>query len=138
MKKLEKTALVLATLLVASASLHAEAKITAPVTGKGTPKYMFVFVGDGMSYPQIQSAAYYAGKDAAGIVDVVKKSENPSDSPEMKALSFKGYIRMKADKNRQFEFKLRNTNDEVSKLEKKLDELFEKNRKLFLNYENEL
>ena len=57
---------------------------------------------------------------------------------EMKALSFKGYIRMKADKNRQFEFKLRNTNDEVSKLEKKLDELFEKNRKLFLNYENEL
>lgn len=88
MKKLEKTALVLATLLVTSASLHAEAKITAPVTGKGTPKYMFVFVGDGMSYPQIQSAAYYAGKDAAGIVDVVKKSENPSDSPEMKALSF--------------------------------------------------
>ena len=82
MKKLEKTALVFATLLVASASLHAEAKITAPVTGKGTPKYMFVFVGDGMSYPQIQSAAYYAGKDAAGIVDVVKKSENPSDSPE--------------------------------------------------------
>ena len=52
------------------------------------PKYVFVFVGDGMSYPQIQSAAYYAGKDAAGIVDVVKKSENPSDSPEMKALSF--------------------------------------------------
>ena len=88
MKKLEKTTLVFATLLVASASLHAEAKITAPVTGKGTPKYMFVFVGDGMSYPQIQSAAYYAGKDAAGIVDVVKKSENPSDSPEMKALSF--------------------------------------------------
>src|SRR5574344_146475 len=56
--------------------------------GKGAPKYVFLFIGDGMSYPQIQSAAYYAGKDAAGIVDVVKKSENPSDSPEMKALSF--------------------------------------------------
>lgn len=68
--------------------LHAETKITAPVTGKGTPKYVFVFVGDGMSYPQIQSAAYYTGKDAAGIVDAVKKSSNPSDSPEMKALSF--------------------------------------------------
>ena len=69
-------------------AINAETKITAPVTGKGTPKYVFVFVGDGMSYPQIQSAAYYAGKDAAGIVDKVKKSENASDSPEMKALSF--------------------------------------------------
>ena len=68
--------------------INAETKITAPVTGKGSPKYVFVFVGDGMSYPQIQSAAYYAGKDAAGIVDKVKKSENASDSPEMKALSF--------------------------------------------------
>lgn len=41
-------------------------------TGKGAPKYVFVFVGDGMSYPQIQSAAYFTGKDAAGIVDTVK------------------------------------------------------------------
>ena len=41
-----------------------------------------------MSYPQIQSAAYYAGKDAAGIVDVVKNSENAGDSPAMKNLSF--------------------------------------------------
>ena len=45
--------------------------------GKGTPKYVFLFIGDGMSYPQIQSSAYYLGKDAAGIVDTVKKSENP-------------------------------------------------------------
>ena len=45
---------------------------------------------------------------------------------------------MKADKNRQFEFKLRNTNNEVFKLEKKLDQLFEKNRQLFLNFENGL
>lgn len=58
-------------------ALHAETKITATPTGKGTPKYVFVFVGDGMSYPQIQSAAYYAGKDAGGIVDVINKSENP-------------------------------------------------------------
>lgn len=35
-------------------------------TGKGTPKYVFLFIGDGMSYPQIQSSAYYLGKDAAG------------------------------------------------------------------------
>ena len=57
---------------------------------------------------------------------------------EIKALSFQGYKRMKADKNRQFEFKLRNTNNEVFKLEKKLDQLFEKNRQLFLNFENGL
>lgn len=90
MKKTKLTGAVLSALigLSAIASLTAETKITTPATGKGTPKYVFVFIGDGMSYPQIQSAAYYTGKDAAGIVDVVKKSENPSDSPEMKALSF--------------------------------------------------
>lgn len=90
MKKTKLTGAILSALigLSAIASLNAETKITAPATGKGTPKYVFVFIGDGMSYPQIQSAAYYTGKDAAGIVDVVKKSENPSDSPEMKALSF--------------------------------------------------
>ena len=90
MKKTKLTGAVLSALigLSAIASLNAETKITVPATGKGTPKYVFVFIGDGMSYPQIQSAAYYTGKDAVGIVDVVKKSENPSDSPEMKALSF--------------------------------------------------
>ena len=90
MKKTKLTGAVLSALigLSAIANLNAETKITALATGKGTPKYVFVFIGDGMSYPQIQSAAYYTGKDAAGIVDVVKKSENPSDSPEMKALSF--------------------------------------------------
>lgn len=69
-------------------TLHAETKIQGKKDGSGTPKYVFVFIGDGMSYPQIQSAAYYAGKDAAGIVDVVKNSENAGDSPAMKNLSF--------------------------------------------------
>lgn len=31
----------------------------------GTPKYIFLFIGDGMSYPQIQSAAYYTGAVAS-------------------------------------------------------------------------
>lgn len=87
MKKI-KTIISAAVLLAVTSALHAETKISATPTGKGTPKYVFVFVGDGMSYPQIQSAAYYSGKDAGGIVDVVKNSENPGDSPEMKALSF--------------------------------------------------
>ena len=34
--------------------LHAETKIAATPTGKGVPKYVFMFIGDGMSYPQIQ------------------------------------------------------------------------------------
>jgi alkaline phosphatase len=56
--------------------------------GNGAPKYVFLFIGDGMSYPQVQSAAYFGGKDAAGIVDVVKKSSNPGDSPVPGTLSF--------------------------------------------------
>lgn len=70
--------------------LNAQQIATTP-TGKGTPKYVFLFIGDGMSYPQIQSSAYYIGKDAAGIVDVVKASENPSDSPYGKNLSFMNF-----------------------------------------------
>lgn len=34
-------------------------------TGK-IPKYIFLFIGDGMSYPQIQSAAYYLGANKSG------------------------------------------------------------------------
>ena len=71
--------------MIGSSGLFADVKIAENPTGKGKAKYVFVFVGDGMSYPQIQSAAYYAGKDAGGIVADVKKSENPSDSPAMKA-----------------------------------------------------
>ena len=63
-------------------------EIEGTPAGKGNPKYVFVFVGDGMSYPQIQSSAYYIGKDASGIVDDMKNSSNPSDSPEGGLLSF--------------------------------------------------
>ncbi|MCR4735317.1 MAG: alkaline phosphatase [Treponema sp.] len=74
--------------MLGNTALCAQTKIAGNPTGKGKAKYVFVFIGDGMSYPQIQSAAYYAGKDAAGIVADVKKSENPKDSPVMQALSF--------------------------------------------------
>lgn len=33
----------------------------AEETTPSIPKYIFLFIGDGMSYPQVQSAAYYAG-----------------------------------------------------------------------------
>ena len=84
--KIFKTCLAILALNICT--LHAETKIQGKKDGSGTPKYVFVFIGDGMSYPQIQSAAYYAGKDAVGIVDVVKNSENAGDSPAMKNLSF--------------------------------------------------
>lgn len=52
------------------------------------PKYIFLFIGDGMSYPQIQATADYYGKDANGDVNTVKASTNASDSPYSKDLSF--------------------------------------------------
>ena len=52
---------------------------------------------------------------------------------EIKDLSLQGFQRMKADKKRQFEIKLKKTNDEVLGLEKKLDELLEFNKQFFLS-----
>ena len=37
----------------------------AAATNSNTPKYVFLFIGDGMSYPQIQSASYYLGANAS-------------------------------------------------------------------------
>ena len=80
-----------ATLLAAAMGLsgvgHAQS-IEKVSNGKGTPKYVFVFVGDGMSYPQIQSTAYYIGKDALGTVGETKKSSDSKDSPVSGKLSF--------------------------------------------------
>lgn len=59
-----------------------------PAAFSARPKYVFVFVGDGMSYPQVQSAADYLGKDANGTVNKVKTSSNPADSPKPGTLSF--------------------------------------------------
>ena len=42
-----------------SASAAATAAPTAETASAGTPKYIFLFIGDGMSYPQIQSTNYY-------------------------------------------------------------------------------
>lgn len=44
------------------------------------PKYVFLFVGDGLSYPQIQSASYYIGA-AASNGDVVSKPLSFTDFP---------------------------------------------------------
>lgn len=52
---------------------------------------------------------------------------------EMRGLSLQGFKRMKADKQRQFNIRLQNTNNEVLNLEHKLDELLEVNKQFFLN-----
>lgn len=84
--KIASAALLAATMGLSGVG-HAQS-IEKVSNGKGTPKYVFVFVGDGMSYPQIQSAAYYIGKDALGTVDETKKSSDAKDSPVGGKLSF--------------------------------------------------
>lgn len=57
------------------------------------PKYVFLFIGDGMSYPQIQAAMDFYGKDASGSVSEVQKSANKLDSPKISESCYSsGYI----------------------------------------------
>ena len=50
----------------ATPTIQAGSGATAVSTNRqSTPKYIFLFIGDGMSYPQIQSAAYYQGAKAS-------------------------------------------------------------------------
>ncbi|WP_297428971.1 alkaline phosphatase [Clostridium sp.] len=47
-----------------------EAKAASSSSWNGkTPKYIFMFIGDGMSYPQIQAAEYYKGVQEHGSID---------------------------------------------------------------------
>ena len=43
----------------AAESTPAPATAEQAPAAAGTPKYIFLFIGDGMSYPQIQSTNYY-------------------------------------------------------------------------------
>lgn len=52
---------------------------------------------------------------------------------EMKSLSLEGYRRMQADKRKKFNIRLNNTNKAVLHLEQKLDELFQINKRIFLD-----
>lgn len=58
----------------------ADAKYTYSGT---TPKYIFMFIGDGMSYAQIQAAGYYQGVVANGAID-----PKTGNYPTPKNLSF--------------------------------------------------
>ena len=57
---------------------------------------------------------------------------------ELRSLSNKGYEKMKTDKYKKFDLLVKNTSKEVIELEKKLDELLEINKKVFLEAKDEL
>ena len=70
MKKLTALALTLSTMVsMAACSAQPSASVNAPKvnfastasTLSDAPKYVFLFIGDGMSYPQFQAAADYLG-----------------------------------------------------------------------------
>lgn len=65
--------------------VEAETGSTVKWNGK-TPKYIFMFIGDGMSYPQIQAAQYYNGVQTNGVI-------NASDGnyPTQEKLSFMNF-----------------------------------------------
>ena len=51
-------------------NIPATASTTSNVKWKGkTPKYIFMFIGDGMSFPQIQATQYYKGVKRYGAID---------------------------------------------------------------------
>lgn len=56
-----------------SASASAEAQ--QPAQSTGMPKYVFLFIGDGMSYPQFQAASDYLGAVAAPNPEILKGGE---------------------------------------------------------------
>ncbi len=78
MKRLLTSILVLVVLVSSVAAINAgtsanasgtnSSAFTKVVKAKGTsaPKYIFLFIGDGMSYPQVQATSYYLGAVATG------------------------------------------------------------------------
>ena len=51
-----------------------------------TPKYIFMFIGDGMSYPQIQAAQYYNGVQTNGVIN-----SSEGNYPTQEKLSFMNF-----------------------------------------------
>ncbi|MBE6024629.1 MAG: alkaline phosphatase [Cellulosilyticum sp.] len=47
-------------------NLKVQSKENIKISSDKVPKYIFLFIGDGMSYPQIQAASYYLGANKSG------------------------------------------------------------------------
>ena len=73
--EMKKITAVLATLLIvlsavsAAGSMETESAIRA-YTENASPKYVFMFIGDGMSSPQTNSAQVYNGRNQSGLVEL--------------------------------------------------------------------
>ena len=59
MKANKMRALLLTTAILASSAVLPAQAVIAGEEAVKTPKYVFLFIGDGMSYPQIQTTNYY-------------------------------------------------------------------------------
>ena len=57
-----------------TAATEAAAEETAATTG--VPKYIFLFIGDGMSYPQVQATNYYLSANAQESEDILTSKNN--------------------------------------------------------------
>lgn len=75
--KLRKTVFSLLVVLLVAASLFAQgagetqSRISAQ-TENASPKYVFMFIGDGMSSPQTNAAQIYNGDNTSGVVELEK------------------------------------------------------------------
>ena len=75
--KLRKTVFSLLVVLLATASLFAQgagetqSRISVQ-TENASPKYVFMFIGDGMSSPQTNAAQIYNGDNTSGVVELEK------------------------------------------------------------------
>ena len=64
-----------------------EMQTTVPVVETlSTPKYVFLFIGDGMSYPQIQSTADYLGAQHDENYFMVQPSLDKNSAPTQEAV----------------------------------------------------
>ncbi len=91
-KRILGSMLALAMVLGIGYTVNSEAKpqvveAAASTTWNGkTPKYIFMFIGDGMSFPQIQVAQYYKGVEEHGAIDASK-----GNYPNPEKLSFMNF-----------------------------------------------
>lgn len=67
----------------------------------------------------------------------VNNNDKNMSYKEIREISKKGFEKMEADKFRRFNLLVENTNKEVIQLEKRLDELLEVNKKIFLDAKEE-
>ncbi len=90
MKKLRYHLLFTAALLFAGSSLWTGEAISGEAYEGKTPKYVFLFIGDGMSFPQATSLGIYRGTIDRGFVGTLKEPtiDNPPQAVDPSFTAF--------------------------------------------------